>query len=104
MAQIDMATGAEEASESTETEDSQYPWGLRLTLDDDALAKLGITAMPSAGTKMKLSATVLVCSVASYSDKAGEPENTVSLQITAMELSGANSASDAATLLYGDND
>lgn len=108
MAQVDMTMSSEEAKEQyepTESDAPKYPWGLKLTLDDDALEKLGITSMPAVGTKMQLSATVEVCSTSAYSTQEGESEASVSLQITAMELSGANSASDAATMLYGgDND
>lgn len=108
MAQVDMTMSAEEAKEQTEPSVSdapQYPWGLRLSLDDDALEKLGITTMPAVGTKMQLSATVEVCSTSAYSTQEGESEASVSLQITAMELSSGKTSSDAASLLYGgDND
>lgn len=106
MAQVDMTMSSEESKELAETtSDSKYPWGLRITLDDDSLAKLGITQLPAVGTTMTLNATVEVCSTSAYADKEGEPENSVSLQITAMELNGERDTSDAATMLYGgDND
>lgn len=108
MAQVDMTMSAEEAKEYTqpsETDAPKYPWGLKITLDDDALEKLGITSLPAVGSKMTISATCEVCSTSAYSDQAGEPETSMSLQITAMELGAAQSSQDQATLLYGgDND
>ena len=108
MAMVNMKMSAEEAKEQTEptaADAPQYPWGLKLNLDDDALEKLGLTTMPAVGTKMQLAATVEVCSTSSYSDQKGEAESSVSLQITAMELGAAQQSSDAASMLYGgDND
>ncbi len=106
MAQIDMTMSKEEAKEQMEPTASdapKYPWGLSISLDDDSLKKLGITALPAVGTKMTLNATVEVCSTSQYSDQEGEAEVSMSLQITAMELgAGQTGPSDAASMLYGD--
>lgn len=40
----------------------QYPWGLRVTLTQDELDKLGITKLPEVGTRLKLVAEVKVVS------------------------------------------
>ena len=108
MAQVDMKMSREEAQEqyAPVTSDApEYPYGLRISLDDDALEKLGLTQLPAVGTKMQLSATVEVCSTSAYSTQEGEAETSVSLQITAMELGTAQQSSSAASLLYGgDND
>lgn len=108
MAQVDMKMSAEEAKEQYEpsaVDAPEYPYGLRISLDDDALEKLGITQLPAVGSKMQLSATVEVCSTSAYSTQEGEAETSVSLQITAMELGAAQQSSNAATMLYGgDND
>lgn len=108
MAQVDMTMSREEAKEQMEPtamDAPQYPWGLKITLDDDALKKLGLTQLPAVGAKLQLSATVEVCSTSAYSTQEGEAETSVSLQITAMELSGGQQSSSAASMLYGgDND
>jgi hypothetical protein len=108
MAQVDMKMSAEEVKEYTEPsvgDAPEYPYGLRISLDDDALEKLGLTQLPAVGTKMQLSATVEVCSTSAYSTQEGESEASVSLQITAMELGSAQQSTSAASMLYGgDND
>lgn len=63
-----------------------YPYGLRLTLNEDSLAKLGITDLPAVGTAMVLTAKVTVSS-ASESEHEGEKKHRdISLQITDMDL------------------
>lgn len=109
MALVDMEMSAEEAREeygTAPTSDGdlpKYPYGLSISLDDESLAKLGITALPTVGTAMTLTARVEVCSTSQYQDRKGESESSLSLQITAMELSPASesASTDAASLLYG---
>lgn len=101
MALVNMRSSAEEAAEIASPEAPEYPYGLRISLNDDDMEKLGLTQLPAVGTKMTVTAQVEVCSASAYSDKDGEPEMSVSLQITDMELSGAAQGADAATMLYG---
>lgn len=109
MALVDMTMSAEEAREEMEptADDAQkYPYGLSISLDDESLAKLGITSLPEVGKQMTLTARVEVCSTSQYADRKGEAEKSLSLQITAMELSGASQATSseaAANLLYADS-
>ncbi|MDY7579361.1 hypothetical protein RGU70_13665 [Herbaspirillum sp. RTI4] len=107
MAMIDMKMSAEEAkeqtapSESSESE-SQYPYGLRVSLDDDALEKLGLTSLPAVGSKISFNAVAEVCGTSSYAQDGGEAETSLSLQITGMEVtSSAQTTTDAANALYG---
>lgn len=110
MAMVDMTMDAEEAKEQAQTDigsdGPKYPWGLKITLDDGSLAKLGITSLPAVGTKFTFTAVSEVCGSSSYQDQSGEAETSLSLQITGMELvNGSQSNDDAATMLYsGNND
>lgn len=104
MALKSMMMDAEEADEQgVELEESgeRYPYGLRLSIDDGSLEKLGLTKMPSVGETFTITAQVKVVSTRSYEDEDGEPENSSDWQITAMEVgSSSSSSSDAASMLY----
>lgn len=80
----------------------RYPYGLTIYLDNDTLAKLGITDMPKVGGTMQLTATVKVTGTSEREsqnkDGVAETNACVDLQIIAMELAGA--AKDAARSLY----
>jgi hypothetical protein len=77
-----------------------YPWGLSLYLDDETLAKLGITQLPDVGSRLTLSAIVEVTSNSQRQTQEGKTVN-MDLQITDMELSGIRAEPSAATVLYG---
>lgn len=99
-----MAMSAEEAKEqSGEMADDlpKYSYGLRIHLDDDNLAKLGLTQSPDVGSKLMITCQVEVCSKSSYQDISGEAESSLDLQITAMEIGKQSVSSDPATMLYG---
>lgn len=80
----------------------KYPYGLSIHLDDDTLAKLGITDLPKVGTSMLAQITVTVTGTsqrATQSGKEGETMRTcVDLQITDMDL--APESKPAADVLY----
>lgn len=103
MAMTSMKLTAEEAKEENScmsTDDAPaYPYGLCLNLDDEVLAKLGITTLPAVGSKMMLQATVEVTANSQYENQDGK-DISISLQITDMDLSGDHGPS-AATVLYG---
>lgn len=65
----------------------KYPWGLEIRLDNGAVLKLGLTALPEVGSTMLLQAQVVVTSVSSNQRQGNEVQNNVELQITDMELS-----------------
>lgn len=104
MTMVNMAMSAEEAKEQGEvTLDSKYSYGLRIHLDDDALAKLGLTTMPAVGSKLTITCAVEVCSMSSYQDQGGEAESSLDLQITDMEVGEGKDAqtdTQAASMLY----
>lgn len=78
----------------------KYPYGLSINLDDETLAKLGITVLPAVGTKMTLQAVVEVTSTSQY-ERQDEKEININLQITDMELGAVQPAQSAASVLYG---
>lgn len=81
-----------------------YPYGLSLTLDDDALEKLGLTMKDfTVGASMTLIAKVDVTAVSSSEYKGEDARQSISLQITALCLEdGGSKAASVATALYGD--
>lgn len=107
MSLIDMTLSAEEAKEQMGCDPGdapKYPWGLEISLDDETLAKLGITVLPAPGTKLQITAICEVCATSQRKSQNGEDESSVSLQITAMEVGNAMVASTPAgqsSALYG---
>lgn len=104
MTMVNMAMSAEESKEQgDDLSASKYSYGLRIHLDDDALAKLGLTTMPAVGSKLTITCAVDVCSMSSYQDQDGESESSLDLQITDMEVgAGSDAKTDAqsASILY----
>lgn len=89
---VNMKMTKEQAAEYTaspaSTEDAPaYPYGLEICLDDDSLAKLGMTNPPDVGTVLTLKAQVTVTSNGVSQMQDGDKEARCSLQITDMELS-----------------
>lgn len=82
--------------------EEEYPWGLEVSLDDESLKKLGMTALPEMGTEMTLVAKVKVRSRSeNENDRDSEPHRNLGLQITDMELkTEAESKTDKETF-YG---
>ncbi len=105
MSLVSMKMSAEESKEygALEYEAPQYPYGLSIDLDDDALEKLGITALPKVGAEMMVTAKCVVKSVSSNQMQGGDAESRVCLQITDMEIGQTENAqnNDRATKLYG---
>lgn len=64
----------------------EYPYGLRISLGNEELKKLGIAELPAIDTEMKLTALVCVTSVSSSEYQSGEPHKHVELQIEQMTL------------------
>lgn len=101
MTMVNMRMSNEEAKEYAQPEAGdapEYPYGLCLDLDDDALEKLGINSLPAVGAVMTITARVFVKSTSAYNTQGGESESRISLQITDMEIGGA--ATNAASMLY----
>jgi len=98
MSLTSMELSAQEAQEYTSCEVKpgdapRYPYGLTLYLDNDSLAKLGISDLPKVGSALKLNALVTVTSIGMSQQQDGDAEMRTELQITDMELSGAGGSS-----------
>lgn len=68
---------------------NKYPYGLCINLESQALDKLGIDTLPKPGTKMQLTATVVVTSASLNQRQDGEDSKRLELQIEKMSLGGA---------------
>lgn len=104
---VNMKTGTESVegeNGQTETRD-EYPWGLRITLNSDALKKLGID-LPKVGDMMALGGLAKVVGVSVRESENSDSHSQVDLQITdfGMEKSGATPPKTAADTLYGSED
>ncbi len=105
MAMISMKQEAEreEMPGEIEYDEPMYPYGLCLSLEQDQMEKLGITALPSVGTEMTITAKVFVKGTSAY-ETQGSKDMSMQLQITDMEIGASDKAPTAersATLLYG---
>ena len=102
MPMVSMKMSAEEAKDYTScTMDSkgpEYPYGLCISLNEEALAKLGITELPPVGAAFMIHAHAKVESTSAHSDSAGEEERSMSLQITDLGLEMRSP--DAAQSMY----
>ncbi len=91
----------EEKSEPQSVDSPQYPYGLKIYLDNDMLEKLGISQLPQVGASLVLSAKCEVCEVGQYDSKDGGKNQTMSIQITDMALEAPAAKESAEKVLYG---
>lgn len=91
---------AQEWAEPTAADAPEYPYGLCIQLDEEGLAKLGITTPPPVGTQLTITARCVVTNTSQYQTQGKENEASVGLQITDMEVGEASSGADAASMLY----
>jgi len=101
---INMEMSKEEAKEYNEgpspAESPKYPWGLCITLNDESLKKLGLTALPAAGSEVTIVAKAQVSGIRETQTQGGDTEASMDLQITDMTLSTGWNAKDLAAKLY----
>lgn len=94
-----------EATTAVAPEAPAYPYGLEISLDKDALEKLGVDELPEVGSVVGISGKAKVVSVHA-SDSLYGKDKRISLQITDLEL-GAPTAGekkpkrDPSDTLYG---
>lgn len=80
------ASEAKEWAQPTAADAPEYPYGLKIDLCEDDLAKLGVAGLLTVGSTLTMQAQVTVTS-ASQSETQGEgPERSITLQITDMAL------------------
>lgn len=80
--------------------DNKYPYGLTLDLGNEALATLGMSALPKVGEDFQLNAKVVVKAVRESERVKGKPEKNMELQITHMELDTKGDRKKQASTLY----
>jgi len=89
-------------NEPTEIQKEEYPYGLRLNLDNDSLKKLGITTLPEVGSYMILMAKIEVLSISENQHEGDEElRRDISIQITDMELAPEKPKPSMSETLYG---
>jgi hypothetical protein len=64
--------------------ENEYPYGLRISLDDATLTKLGMVELPEIDSEFKLMALCCVVSVGQHERKDDAPSRHVELQIEQM--------------------
>ncbi len=94
---------AKKEFESVSVDTPEYPYGLRIDLNNESLEKLGIADLPKVGEKMTVLAKVEVRSSSQSSYKEGEDRKNVSLQITDMSVGPEVKEPNAGAALYGDS-
>ncbi len=92
---IDAKAREEKYNETVAVDRPMYPWGLSLTLDEEALAKLGVKDLPEVGKTLLLTARVDVTGCSMHESKDSGENRSVSLQITDLAL-GKDEGDDAA--------
>lgn len=80
-----------------------YPYGLCLHLDENAIKKLGMK-MPKVGDSMMLHAMVTVKSTSQFDSKESGANRSMDMQITDMAMMPAKGKKSAAKALYGSDD
>lgn len=97
MKMIDMKNSVQTKNSTLVAPDMQdeYPYGLRITLNNDTLKKLGITELPAIDSEHKLVALVCVVGMSmNESAGEGEPYRSIDLQIEQMALAPAKEEDD----------
>lgn len=79
----------------------EYPYGLCICLDEETIAKLGITTLPKVGQAMTMQAKVEVRSVSESNSEDMGRQRRLELQITDMGLSNSKGKEDTAKAIYG---
>lgn len=90
-----------ETETENEFQENPFSFGLQIDLHDDELKKLGIDVMPPVGTEVKVGAKAKIVSVREEELVDGKMDRHLRIQITDLELFGADGKT-AAEILYGD--
>lgn len=68
-----------------------YPWGLRITLDEEQLAAMGVKALPASGSPVGIEAAAMVVSQGEET-RDGKVHRRLELQITDLALASAGTS------------
>lgn len=76
--------------EVSEDSKPEYPYGLRINLDNGTLEKLGMSTLPEIDAEFKVTALACVVSVSQNESQGSDaPYRSVELQIEMMEIKAA---------------
>lgn len=95
------AKAAKEMMPTAISDKPDYPYGLRIDLNDESLEKLGVDKMPTTGTMMILTARVEIKST-NESDHDGQKRKSMTLQITDAALEKEPEKKSNESQLYGE--
>lgn len=90
----------DQASHSVLYDTPEYPYGLKLQIDPETYAKLGLKDAPQIGQKLILLAAVEVCGGYEEDQKGDVKGYSMTLQIEQMELKAASQSQQAEDVLY----
>lgn len=85
MKNMKMSKSETKKMESPEVDKPQYPYGLKMNLDNETIEKLGMKTMPEMGKAMMLMAMVTVTDM-HESKSEGSNYRSLGLQITDMSI------------------
>jgi hypothetical protein len=90
-------------AEADKPEGPEYPYGLRISLDNDSLTKLGMNELPALDAEFTLTAKVCVVSVSQHESQGSDkPHRSVDLQIEMMALASEDAGNKSqAERMYG---
>lgn len=90
----------EESEEAKEQKGPEYPWGLKITLGEDELEKLGLGENPKSGEEFEIHAKGFVCEEReSSSDDYGD-DRSVTIQLTSVGLEPEEEEEDGKETIY----
>jgi hypothetical protein len=90
MGLVNMKMSKEEAKEESSPSETRYPYGLEISLDDDALGKLGLGDGLNVGDEVTITAKAKVTRKSGYETLVGDAESSIGLQITDMDVTGGS--------------
>lgn len=91
--------GTSEDMDAVEAEKAEYPWGLKIHLNEEVMKKMKQKVI-KAGTKVQLTCAAYICKTEIEDDGEGE-EQSMSIQITGLDIKPVNDKSIGETL-YND--
>ena len=81
---------------SVDSDRPEYPYGLRISLDDESLTKLGMSELPTVDAEFILEALTCVIGVSrNYTQDPGTQHRLLELQIKTLQLTPAKEQSEA---------
>ena len=85
-------------------ESPEYPYGLKLHLDNMVIERLGIEKIPDVESAMEVKAMAYVCYTSESSDEEMGENRAMSLQITDLEIKPVSKRKPEDVLYKNDND